>query len=143
MAIIEVRGNLIDYWHGGNIIGVTTNGFVKRNGCAVMGAGIAKTVRDTIHGIDAELGLRLSQAGNTPIFFRGFRFFTFPVKHNWWEQADIDLIRESAKIIEKNHPGPRIDFPRPGCGNGRLDWNDVKPVLEEVFVSRDAYVWSF
>ncbi len=42
--ITEVKGDLVDFWRKGNRIGITTNGFVKKDGRAVMGAGIAKTL---------------------------------------------------------------------------------------------------
>lgn len=144
--IIEQRGDLMDFWRAGNLIGVTTNGFVKKNGRAVMGAGIAKSVCDACPNLDLELGVRLRAHGNIPMIFPDHNIFTFPVKHNWWEDADIDLIAESAQFIHDRFAeggGHRIDFPRPGCGNGKLDWKDVKPVLEEIFVSNPTYVWTF
>lgn len=57
---------------------------------------------------------------------------SFPVKHSWWEQADSELIRRSAEelVVLANETGwKRIVIPRPGCGNGRLQWEDVKPLL--------------
>jgi hypothetical protein len=146
-VIIEQYGNILDFWREGNLIGITTNGFVKNNGRAVMGRGIALSIRDEITDFDLEFGQRLTQFGNQPFLINEYNLFTFPVKHKWNQKADIDLIADSARKIEANFckmPNvTRIDFPRPGCGNGRLDWSDVKPVLEEIFVSRPTYVWSF
>jgi hypothetical protein len=46
---------------------------------------------------------------------------TFPVKHTWWEAADLDLIERSArellKMIEVKKIQEAIYLPRPGCGN--------------------------
>jgi hypothetical protein len=140
--ITEVNGNLVKHWSEGNIIGVTTNGFVKEDGRCVMGAGIAKSIRDAVPDIDLEVGEHIVRNGNVPAFFPAASIFTFPVKHVWWENADLDLIYRSAQYIAcKNLT--RIDIPRPGCGNGKLDWSDVKPVLEKAFGDRRVHVWDF
>lgn len=144
--IIEQRGDLMEHWRNGALIGITTNGFVKKNGRAVMGAGIAKSIRDACPDLDLEVGARILEHGNIPTIFPDRRLFTFPVKHNWWEPADINLITISAEYIHTRFAEAgrkRIDIPRPGCGNGKLDWADVKPVLEEIFTDLDAYVWTF
>lgn len=144
--IIEQTGDLMDWWRQGNLIGITTNGFVKKNGRAVMGAGIAKSIRDACPDLDLELGVRLRAHGNIPMVFPDHHIFTYPVKHNWWEEADIDLIAESGRYIAARFyegGAARIDIPRPGCGNGKLNWADVKPVLEEIFVHTPTYVWTF
>lgn len=149
--ITERRGDIMDFWRDGGTIGITTNGFVKKNGEAVMGRGIAQTVRDTIPGFARELGHHLTQNGNTPVYFPDWRIYTFPVKHNWWETADIDLIDESFSRLLANAPFD-LHFVRPGCGNGKLEWSDVKPVLDARYADYwyrmqkqaiDVYVWSF
>ena len=62
------------------------------------------------------------------------RLMILPVKHNWWEQADRDLIIASRDFLcgEAVH-NPHLTFhvPRLGCGNGRLNWaRDVRPLME-------------
>ena len=64
---------------------------------------------------------------------------SFPVKHNWFENADIKLIEQSANQLVKladNNNWNKILIPRPGCGNGNLKWSNVKPVLETIFDDR-------
>jgi hypothetical protein len=149
--ITTQKGDIMDYWREGHAIGITTNGFVKKNGEAVMGRGIAQTVRDTVPGFARELGKHLTQNGNTPVYFPDWRIYTFPVKHNWWETADINLIDESFSRLLDNAPFD-LHFVRPGCGNGKLDWSDVEPVLRRTYEDYwdrmqnkaiDVYVWSF
>lgn len=103
---------------------VTTNGFVKRNGECVMGAGIAKRVRDEIPGSASKLGALISEYGNRP-----FRLFpdvwTMPVKHKWMEDADLDLMRQSLELMVPmvaKFDIHTLYFPRPGSGNGKLDY---------------------
>lgn len=40
---------------------ITTNGYIKKNGCAVMGAGVAKQARDRFDGLDRLLGEKLKE----------------------------------------------------------------------------------
>ena len=51
---------------------ITTNGIVKKNGCAVMGAGIAKQANMSFNGLARDLGALLSQYGNR-VYDMGFR----------------------------------------------------------------------
>lgn len=56
----------------------------------------------------------------------------FPVKHHWRDRADLALIERSAgQLVElANLEGwQRVALARPGCGNGGLAWDDVKPRL--------------
>lgn len=128
----EITGNLWNYWmRPDHVICITTNGVVKSNGAAVMGAGCAKDALLRITGIEFELGKYIAQYGNKA----GYLYpavIAFPVKHHWKLQADLTLIRESTAILHRlstNHPERTFILPRPGCGNGGLTWKEVKPLL--------------
>lgn len=125
---------------------VTTNGMVKKDGRAVMGAGIAKYCRDHF-GVDRMLGQCLQKGGNhvyslglhsTPEWPGGkarFRIFSFPTKDDWRDDAKTDLIRQSCREM-MDHADEldleNIYMPCPGCSNGRLDyWKDVRSILEQ------------
>ena len=58
---------------------------------------------------------------------------TFPVKNNWWEKADLKLIEQSCQELADTCDffKPPFYMVRPGCGNGGLDWKEVKPILEK------------
>lgn len=134
---------------------ITTNGTLKGNGKAVMGAGCAKEATGrSIKGeyvypnLARKLGQHIKYYGNVPGTFGcggkgdmyGFpRLYTFPTKHNWWERGDLELIEESAKrlvrLIGSSYVS-EIYIPRPGCGLGELKWEDVKPVIEPIFDDR-------
>ncbi|MCA1799710.1 MAG: hypothetical protein LC650_00140 [Actinobacteria bacterium] len=135
-----------DLWDCQGILFITTNGFIKTNGRAVMGAGVAKEAVQRIPGIDLELGRKMVKFGNIPMRLAGpglklnydRNVVSFPVKHNWFERADLDLIAESAgKVVSFVHWGiihediPMF-LPRPGCGNGGLTWPAVRDRLEPV-----------
>jgi hypothetical protein len=48
------------------------------------------------------------------------------------EEADLVLIAASARQLRglaEDRPEETFVLPRPGCGNGRLDWTVVRPLL--------------
>lgn len=135
--MIEVVGNLWDYPAEWRVI--TTNGTVKKNGHAVMGRGCAKEAMQRYPLLPALLGNRLRILGNHVNGFiaaelradRGL--FTFPVKHEWMQAADPQLIARSVAEFKVNLlDSTTYVMPRPGCGNGNLRWEDVRPLLVDL-----------
>lgn len=124
---------------------ITTNGFIKKNGAGVMGAGIAGQAQRRYPELPHILGLHLETNGNhvgvlrLPDVNDPTYYVAFPVKHNWFEEADIELIERSAHelmALGKDMIWHKILLPRPGCGNGRLVWDEVKPVIEPILDDR-------
>jgi hypothetical protein len=161
---------------------ITTNGFVKRSGAAVMGAGVAKQAKKRWPYIDYQVGENIDLFGNVPflltverdgaIYIRDrtyevpYHVLTFPVKPSkgvcepnrdnlvpwarsrydpgqevpgWHLKADLKLIEQSADELEQlvDHYGwQKVAVPAPGCGNGGLTWEEVRPVLEKFFDQR-------
>lgn len=140
--MIEVVGDLWDYpadWRC-----ITTNGFVKKNGECVMGRGCAYEATQRYHGLAKRLGQDILQDGNYLRVYRDLELIAFPVKHHWYEKADPELIQRSAQelgvfvkdildeydyILGIDDAPPTFLLPRPGCGNGGLKWEEVKPLL--------------
>ena len=129
---------------------ITTNGIVRKDGKAVMGAGIAKYARDTFRGIDRMLGAELKAFGNRAFALgeqllitavpesksaHRFMLLTFPTKHDWKQDSDPTLIRESCQQVmdlADEHGLDTIYMPCPGCANGHLSYqNIVQPILKE------------
>jgi hypothetical protein len=141
--MINIKGEL---WNGiGKVdaICITTNGFVKKNGEAVMGRGCALEATKRYPDIQIILGTALRHNGNHAVRLmndKGTDIWSFPVKHNWWEEADIELIRRSAlEMMDAANTHPQwktILIPRPGCGNGKLSYKDVEPILAEILDDR-------
>ena len=132
----EIKGNIWDFWEKGHWIVIPTNGSVKKNGEAVMGRGLALQAKEKIPELSKELGERLKEYGNFVFVFSKFRIITFPVKHFWFEKADSGFIEKSCLELKEifrynlsRIPLP-LYLPRVGCGNGKLNWEDVKPILE-------------
>lgn len=134
--MLEIQGNLWNYHDEGFWVAITTNGCVKANGSAVMGRGVALECALLFPDIPKRLGAHLHQQGNCIAVFPDHRIITFPVKHMWSEPADLKLIEESAvQLAAMNFPHAVFTV-RPGCGNGRLKWEDVKPVIENILDDR-------
>lgn len=140
---------------------ITTNGFIKNNGNLVMGAGVAGQAQTRWPELPRVWGEFYSNKkgyhrvgactqDEPPDVFAGpdvgdFWLVSYPVKYNWYEEADLFLIERSAKqlveLIELTG-WKRVLLPRPGCGNGRLKWEDVKPVIEPILDDRVTVIWS-
>ncbi len=151
----EVTGNIWKYWEAGAWITITTNGMTRRDGACVMGRGVAKEAAQRIPTLPYLLGATLRDRSwteaNIVHTFPAHRIITFPVKHHWRDQADLALIARSARqlsnlSITKADGGlvRPIYLVRPGCGNGGLEWQTVKPILAPllddrfIVVERDA-----
>lgn len=144
----NITGNLWDGYGAFDCLCITTNGTVKNNGSAVMGRGCAKEAVELYPGIQRNLGKRITKYGNNVqklVHSDTTEIWSFPVKHEWYEQADIDLIRRSCKQLTKiaDEKGWKlILIPRPGCGNGKLKYKDVEPILQEELDNR-FYIVTF
>lgn len=153
----EARGDLWKLDIGA--ICITTNGAVRKDGCAVMGRGCAAQAKNRFPGIERDLGDLIQREGNH-VHDLGYwdepteqNLFSFPVKHHWREKADPELIYRSAcELVNLINTQSRVvdgtlyrswhevAVPRPGCGNGGLEWEDVKPLIEWVLDDRFVVV---
>jgi hypothetical protein len=140
----EVFGNL---WDFDGILAVTTNGFVKKDGSCVMGRGCAREAALRFGWLPRKLGAAIVKHGNHVFYFPEYRLITFPVKHLWSEPADLNLIQQSARelaqTIEEFKIKEAVYLPRPGCGNGRLKWEDVKKILSPILKSDQFHIVTY
>lgn len=106
-----------------------------------MGRGVALQAKKRYPGLAKLVGTAIRQYGNHVLRFlcsvNGVHstLFTFPTKHVWWKPSDLELIKRSTMELQwwaVKMPESTFYLPRPGCSNGGLKWEDVKPVLEEV-----------
>ena len=81
---------------------ITTNGFVKKDGKAVMGRGCAQEAKRRYPNIDFILAKHIQQKGNVPGVLaedKGTKIISFPVKP---EQAVFDKLEEACKNTVKH-----------------------------------------
>jgi hypothetical protein len=147
--VIEHQGDLFkEVFTADHRIAISTNGFVKKNGRAVMGRGCAKDAVIMYPEFPEVLGAHIRINGNKPGYVTvGAKqeprtFMILPVKHAWWERASLELIEMSVDFLFHEaiaHPEITFHVPRLGCGNGRLDWlTQVRPRM--VHVSNNVVV---
>lgn len=128
----EVEGDLWAFHAAGHWVVITTNGTVRHDGACVMGRGIALQAKERFPDLPYALGDRLRQHGNRVFAFPRWRIFTFPVKDAWSDRASLPLIRASIEQLIVHADSRRLSevyLVRPGTGNGRLAWKDVRPAL--------------
>lgn len=141
--MIEATGNLWTYPAVVRVI--TTNGSVRNNLHAVMGRGCAAEAKYRYPGLPLRLGLQIRREGNRVFYFPGLQIISFPVKHQWMEMADLELIRASTlqllELIQTFGSKYQIVMPRPGCGNGGLQWEQVRPLLVDLPDTVTVITW--
>lgn len=130
----ELTGNLWDFETSGILV-ITTNGALDKQGLCVMGRGVAAQAKRKYPILPKLLGDRIKAGGNhVYMITRGL--VTFPVKHHWSDTADPGLItrslRELVALVDIMPPGTRVFLPRPGCGNGGLTWDVVRPLINHL-----------
>jgi O-acetyl-ADP-ribose deacetylase (regulator of RNase III) len=119
------------------------------NCVGVMGKGIAKAFKDRdpamFAAYKAICDRKLLQPGKLWLWQGTDGWvLNFPTKIHWrnpsrleWIEAGLEkFVAEYAKRGIKE-----ISFPRLGCGNGGLDWHDVKPVMEHYLSDLDIPVY--
>jgi hypothetical protein len=117
---------------------IPTNGVLRQNHTAVMGAGLARQAAERFPGLEEALGGHIITRGNVPgvIHSGEFDIVSFPTKRDWRDDSDIELIERSArrvKTLVRRENYSRVLVPKVGSGLGRLDWDAVRPVLEKHF----------
>ncbi|MFI5125019.1 MAG: macro domain-containing protein [Chitinophagales bacterium] len=112
------------------------------NTVGIMGKGIALQFKESFP-LNFKLYQKACKAGEVQIGsmfvtetgrFTGPKYIiNFPTKTDWRSNTRIEYIEEGLndliKVIQEKHI-QSIAIPPLGCGNGGLDWKDVKPLIE-------------
>jgi hypothetical protein len=147
----EITGDIWNHHAKGEWIVITTNGSVNKSGECVMGRGVALQAKKKFPPLARILGDAIKRGGNKVHVLQGFRLITFPVKHQWFEMADLELIKKSAEQLKDWHwflfqgsklspEEQKIYLVRPGAGNGHRTWEEVKAVIEPILDDRFVIV---
>ena len=145
----EVNGNIWSYWQDGYVVVIPTNLQVRRNGTAVMGAGLALQAAENFPGLDFEYGIHLLSIDNNDngsLYISHAALFLLPTKNHWKDGSDISLIENGLRVLVKwynnQETKPSVALPRLGCGLGGLKWEEVKPLCAKWLTSDNFVVVS-
>lgn len=134
----EAIADLWTFHDRGAVVAVTTSGLVGRDGLARLGRGVARQAGERFPWFAARLGALVTARGHH-VQHVGERIVSFPVEHHPLERPDPALIYRSAielACLAQREGWTFVALPRPGCGGGGLEWNDVRPLLAPVLDDR-------
>jgi hypothetical protein len=141
----------------GDALCIPTNGATRKDGCAVMGRGLALSARKKWPDLPKQLGALLREHGNRvhllPPKHGNMLVFSFPSKPTgdpwpgtpgWQMDSSVLIIERSCEQLIRMadlYHLKRVLLPRAGCGNGNLNWYlDVKPAFLDHFMNDDRFV---
>ena len=130
-----IKDDIWNFHPKGWSILVPTNGWVNKDGQAVMGKGIALQAKKLFKGFEYQFARLLTKHGNNLFYFEKPKLVTFPVKHSWKDKADFKLIESSCRqlvTLLKLNPELKVVMPKVGCGNGKRNWEDVAPIVNGI-----------
>lgn len=145
--MLEQRGNIWDAITPDDWVAITTNCTIRNDGALVMGRGIALEAKKKWPWLPKLVGEMITQRGLQveKIQTKTEKIIIFPVKYEFYLPASLNLIAKSTKELATMLPSlrsGRILMGRPGCGNGKLDWVEVEPILRTYLTDDRVVVFS-
>lgn len=134
MSYSEVSEDLFDVKADTKVITINLVG--------AMGAGIAKTARDTIPGLYThykKLYQKLEPEQFITYRYDGVMYLLIPTKLDWRDNSPRSLVIHNINrlaVLANRHPTQfgTIALPPMGCGNGGLSWeDDIRYVYRAIF----------
>jgi O-acetyl-ADP-ribose deacetylase (regulator of RNase III) len=130
----------------GDILHADAEALVNTVNCVgIMGRGIALQFRkefpENYQAYKAVCDRNELEPGQVLVFdlnrFENPRYIlNFPTKRHWKDKSRIEYIQSGLKALIEEIRQRKIQsvaIPPLGCGLGGLDWNDVKPLIENAF----------
>lgn len=121
----------------------------------VMGKGIALRFKEVYPKMFEDYKIRCQNGevklGEPYIYVlsTGRIIMNFPTKQHWKNKSDIEGIRKGLALLvtkAKEWDLKSIAIPPLGCGNGWLNWDDVKPIMFEYLgkleIPVELYIYS-
>lgn len=137
----------------GNLLEDSAEAYVNTvNTVGVMGKGIALQFKQAFPEVfkqyEKACKKGLIQVGNMHVTevvgFASPRYvINFPTKEHWRNPSKLEYIEEGLKDlvrVVKDLKIQSIALPPLGCGNGGLDWRQVRPMIVEAFQTLDVTV---
>lgn len=152
------RGNMWTCFSEVDIFCFTANSTIKHNGALVMGAGMAKEIRDKLPDIDLKAGNKINQYSrsvNEYSLYPKYGFLVikrdskpdigiFQVKRHFKKPAELDLIRQACNYLFSHlfdNPYLTVALNFPGIGYGQLDRDEVLPIIS--LLPDNVEIWEY
>lgn len=143
------KGNLWDQEGKSDLLLVTSNSYIRKDGTLVMGRGAALEASKRYPKVPELAGKHIKHyarhlgeyllitktSGPSLLFEWPERFGLFQVKRHFRDAADPELIRRSTTALIhliRSSEIRRIDMNFPGIGLGGLPMNKVLPIVEDL-----------
>ena len=141
-----------DMWSafGSGIFMITTNPIRRKDGAVVMGRGIALEAKTRFPNLPYDFGKQLERfphlnsvglIGN----YDGVPIYYFMVKDHWREPASLEIIERSVSAVDYwfyiSDTNDRVDLNFPGIGNGKLNREEVLPIIEKL--PDNFHIWEY
>ena len=138
-----IQADIWRYWAVPNnrIVVISTNGWVNKDGNAATDRGLFRQAAKLFKGLTIAVANLIRENGNQVFYLKNQRLIMFPTKDYWKDKASLELIDKSCEQLKKlmdTDQTINVAMPKVGCGWGKLDWRDVKPLIEYYFGSYSA-----
>ncbi len=129
----------------------TVNSRLAPSGRGVMGAGVAKAFKNAFPSImkDYEKAIRSGELrpGTAMLFDLpdGRKWAALATKDDWKNPSQMKWVEDGLKDLAKNMKAAgltSVAIPPPGCGNGGLNWEKVRPLVLEHLSDFDLNVYG-
>jgi O-acetyl-ADP-ribose deacetylase (regulator of RNase III) len=121
------------------------------NTVGVMGKGLALSFKQRYPQMFEKYKIacekHLLTIGKLMLFYEADHWLLmFPTKENWRNPSRLEYIEKGLMKFVQTYAEKNITsiaFPRLGCGNGELNWADVKPLMERYLkkLPIDVYIY--
>jgi hypothetical protein len=121
-----------DIWtfhENGFSVVIPTNTTTRRDGTAVMGAGLAKQAADRFPGLPAAYGKWLQGSHPEVPFAAPNRLFCIPTKRDWRRPSEMGLIESGVDWLCQHYGRERVALPLLGAGLGGLNPDHILAYL--------------
>jgi len=150
---VKIRiGDMWSAWDTADLFLITTNSTYDKDGCLVMGAGIAGQAAKRFPRLPCTLGERLRSMNAEDKGIYGLLVSTmwpqaklglFQTKRDWQDSASKVLVIISTNMLVEwanEHPDAQIHLNYPGIGKGNLSEEEVFPIIERL--PENVTIWK-
>lgn len=132
------KANIWNDFDSLDIICITTNSILKKNGELVMGAGFAKQALNVSNGLAKDFGDKIKLKNLNGGFYGIIpsecgKYLTFQTKLHWMDDSPLKVVTESCLMLKRfsdKNSDKIIGLPYPAINNGGRTKSEIFPIIE-------------